>query len=145
MLAKAATVGVLSTADEDVRSLRSIITLGLKGMAAYVKHADVLGKHDPAVDAFLQETLAKTLDDSLGVADLVALTLETGSKGVAAMALLDAANTEAYGHPEITKVNIGTHFQEFTLVGAFRIPHSQTIINRQPASTNDTHTGELNR
>ena len=107
MLAKAGTVGVMATSDDDVRSLRWLITFGLKGMAAYAKHADVLGKHENSLDAFMQEALAKTLDDSLSVADLVALTLETGKFGVSAMALVDAANTGTYGHPEITKVNIG--------------------------------------
>lgn len=75
-------------------------------MAAYAKHADVLGKHDPEVDGFLQEALGQNLDDSLTVADLVGLTLGTGNKGVSVMALLDAANTSTYGNPEITKVNI---------------------------------------
>ncbi len=140
MLAKAATVGVLSTADEDVRSLRSIITLGLKGMAAYVKHADVLGKHDPAVDAFLQETLAKTLDDSLGVADLVALTLETGSKGVAAMALLDAANTEAYGHPEITKVNIGVSKNPAILISGHDLRDLEMLLEQTKDTGVDVYT-----
>lgn len=105
--AKAWKEGVLSTKDEDIRSLRELITYGLKGLSAYTKHANALLKDDPEVDAFIQEALSKTLDDSLTVDDLVALTLETGKYGVAGMADLDTANTTAYGNPEITKVDIG--------------------------------------
>ena len=105
--AKAAQVGVLATEDEDIRSLRELITYGLKGLSAYSKHANALLQDDEAVDAFLQRALAATSDDSLTVDDLVALTMETGKYGVEGMALLDKANTSAYGNPEITKVNIG--------------------------------------
>ena len=105
--AKARTVGVLSTENEDIRSLRELITYGLKGLSAYSKHANALLQDDGEVDAFLQRALAATLDDSLSADDLVALTLETGKYGVSGMALLDKANTTAYGNPEITKVNIG--------------------------------------
>ncbi len=105
--AKAATVGVLSAKDEDIRSLRELITYGLKGLSAYSRHANALFKEDKELDAFLQRALAATLDDTLTVEDLVNLTLETGKYGVSGMALLDQANTEAYGNPEITKVNIG--------------------------------------
>ena len=105
--AKAATVGVLSAKDEDIRSLRELISYGLKGLSAYSRHANVLLKEDKELDAFLQRALAATLDDTLTVEDLVNLTLETGKYGVSGMALLDQANTEAYGNPEITKVNIG--------------------------------------
>ena len=104
---KAATVGVLSTENEDVRSLRELITYGLKGLSAYTKHANALLRDNEDVDAFIQSTLAKTLDDTLTVDQLVALTLETGKYGVEGMALLDAANTGAYGNPEITSVDIG--------------------------------------
>ncbi len=104
---KAARVGVLSTQDEDVRSLRELITYGLKGLAAYTKHANALGQEDPDLDAFLQRALAATLDHRLTQEELVALALETGQYGVTGMALLDRANTTAYGHPEITKVSLG--------------------------------------
>ena len=104
---KAAAVGVLSTENEDIRSLRELITYGLKGLSAYSKHANVLLQDNEEIDAFMQRTLAATLDDSLSVDDLIALTLETGKYGVEGMALLDNANTSAYGNPEITKVNIG--------------------------------------
>ena len=100
-------VGVLATKDEDIRSLRELITYGLKGLSAYSKHANALGFDNEEIDAFMQETLAKLLDDSLSVEELIALTLETGKVGVDGMALLDTANTETYGNPEITKVNIG--------------------------------------
>ncbi len=103
---KAALVGVLSTEDEDIRSLRELTVYGLKGLAAYAKHATELGKEDPELYAFLCRALAATLDDSLSAQDLTALVMETGGYGVKAMALLDSANTEAYGHPEITKVSI---------------------------------------
>ena len=105
--AKAAQVGVLSTEDEDIRSLRELITYGLKGLSAYSKHANALLQEDGEVDAFLQRALAATLDDSLTAEELVALALETGKYGVSGMALLDKANTETYGNPEITRVNIG--------------------------------------
>ena len=103
--AKAASpeVGVLATENEDVRSLRELITYGLKGLSAYSKHANALLKDNVEVDTFMQKALALTLDDSLSVDDLVALTLETGKYGVDGMALLDEANTSAYGNPEITK------------------------------------------
>ena len=104
---KAKTVGVLATENEDIRSLRELITYGLKGLAAYTKHANALLNDDEELDAFLQSALAKTLDDSLSVDDLVALTLEVGKYGVQGMADLDAANTTAYGNPEITSVDIG--------------------------------------
>lgn len=102
---KAKSVGVLATQDEDIRSLRELITYGLKGLSAYSKHANVLLADDAELDAFLQRALAATLDDTLSVNDLVALALETGKYGVNGMALLDGANTQAYGNPEITKVN----------------------------------------
>ena len=92
---KARTVGVLSTENEDIRSLRELITYGLKGLSAYSKHANALLQDDGEVDAFLQRALAATLDDSLRVEDLIALTMETGKHGVSSMALLDKANTEA--------------------------------------------------
>lgn len=100
-------VGVLSNPDEDIRSLQQLITYGIKGLCAYTKHANALMHTDPKLDAFIQETLAKTLDNSLSAEELVALTLKTGEYGVKGMAMLDAANTGAYGDPEITAVNIG--------------------------------------
>src|SRR5665647_192462 len=107
MLEMAATVGVLSTVNDDVRSLREMITYGLKGMAAYAEHAKNIGKENLDINAFIYKALAATLDDSLSADDLVALTLKTGEYGVKVMALLDEANTSRFGNPEITEVNIG--------------------------------------
>ncbi len=107
MEAKAQVCGVLTTENEDVRSLRELITYGMKGLAAYTHHALNLGKQDNDIYGFVYEGMAATLDDSLSADDLVALTLKTGEYGVKAMALLDSANTTAYGNPELTKVNIG--------------------------------------
>jgi hydroxylamine reductase len=104
MLEKAAIVGVLSTQNEDVRSLREMITYGIKGIAAYAEHANNIGKEDTTINAFIYEALAATLDDTLSADDLVALTLKTGEYGVKVMALLDEANTSKYGNPEITEV-----------------------------------------
>ena len=104
---KAKKVGILATENEDIRSLRELITYGLKGLAAYSKHANALLQDNEELDTFIQRALAKTMDDTLSVDDLVALTLETGKYGVEGMALLDKANVGAYGNPEITTVNIG--------------------------------------
>ena len=106
-LVKGATIGVLATENEDIRSLRELITYGLKGMAAYNKHANALGKFNDEIDSFLQATLAKTVDNNLSGEELTALALETGAFGVKVMALLDEANTSRYGNPEITSVDIG--------------------------------------
>lgn len=140
MLAKAGTVGVMATTDDDLRSLRWLITFGLKGMAAYAKHADVLGKHENSLDAFMQETLAKTLDDSLSVGDLVGLTLETGKFGVSAMALLDAANTGAYGHPEITKVNIGVGSNPGILISGHDLRDLEMLLQQTEGTGVDVYT-----
>ena len=140
MLAKAGTVGVMATTDDDVRCLRWLITFGLKGMAAYAKHADVLGKHETSLDAFMQETLAKTLDDSLSVGDLVGLTLETGKLGVSAMALLDAANTGTYGHPEITKVNIGVGSNPGILISGHDLRDLEMLLQQTEGTGVDVYT-----
>ena len=105
--AKSIEVGVLKTENEDIRSLRELVTYGIKGMAAYADHAFNLGYENSDLYAFMQKGLAQTTDDTLSVDELVALTLECGKYGVDAMALLDNANTTTYGNPEITKVNIG--------------------------------------
>ncbi len=140
MLAKAGTVGVMATTDDDVRCLRWLITFGLKGMAAYAKHADVLGKHETSLDAFMQEALAKTLDDSLSVGDLVGLTLETGKFGVSAMALLDAANTGTYGHPEITKVNIGVGSNPGILISGHDLRDLEMLLQQTEGTGVDVYT-----
>ena len=138
--AKAKTVGVLSTKNEDIRSLRELITYGLKGLSAYSKHANVLLQDNEEVDAFLQRALAATLDDSLSVEDLVALTLETGKYGVDGMAMLDAANTTAYGHPEITKVNLGVRNNPGILVSGHDLRDLEMLLEQTQGTGVDVYT-----
>ena len=137
---KAATVGVLSTENEDLRSLRDLITYGLKGLSAYSKHANVLLKDDEEVDAFLQRALAATLDDNLSVEELIALTMETGKHGVSGMALLDKANTEAYGNPEITKVNIGVGTNPGILVSGHDLRDLEMLLEQTQGTGVDVYT-----
>ena len=137
---KAATVGVLSTENEDIRSLRELITYGLKGLSAYSKHANVLLKDDEEVDAFLQRALAATLDDNLSVEELIALTMETGKHGVSGMALLDKANTEAYGNPEITKVNIGVETNPGILVSGHDLRDLEMLLEQTQGTGVDVYT-----
>ena len=138
--AKARTVGVLSTENEDIRSLRELITYGLKGLSAYSKHANALLQDDGEVDAFLQRALAATLDDSLSADDLVALTLETGKYGVSGMALLDKANTTAYGNPEITKVNIGVGKNPGILVSGHDLRDLEMLLQQTQGTGVDVYT-----
>ena len=137
---KAATVGVLSTENEDIRSLRELITYGLKGLSAYSKHASVLLKDDEEVDAFLQRALAATLDDNLSLEELIALTMETGKHGVSGMALLDKANTEAYGNPEITKVNIGVGTNPGILVSGHDLRDLEMLLEQTQGTGVDVYT-----
>ena len=137
---KAATVGVLSTENEDIRSLRELITYGLKGLSAYSKHANVLLKDDEEVDAFLQRALAATLDDNLSVEELIALTMETGKYGVSGMALLDKANTEVYGNPEITKVNIGVGTNPGILVSGHDLRDLEMLLEQTQGTGVDVYT-----
>ena len=138
--AKAATVGVLSTKNEDIRSLRELITYGLKGLSAYSKHANVLLQDNEEIDAFMQRALAATLDDSLSADDLVALTLETGKYGVDGMALLDSANTSAYGNPEITKVNIGVGTRPGILVSGHDLRDLEMLLEQTQGTGVDVYT-----
>ena len=138
--AKAVTVGVLSTQDEDIRSLRELITYGLKGLAAYSKHANALLRDDGEVDAFLQCALAATLDDSLSVDALVALAMETGKYGVQGMALLDKANTETYGNPEITRVNIGVGTRPGILVSGHDLRDLEMLLEQTVGTGVDVYT-----
>ena len=137
---KAKTVGVLATENEDIRSLRELITYGLKGLSAYSRHASVLLKDDAEVDAFLQRALAATLDDSLGVDELTALVMETGKYGVDAMALLDKANTGAYGNPEITKVNIGVGRNPGILVSGHDLKDLEMLLEQTQGTGVDVYT-----
>lgn len=138
--AKAATVGVLSTENEDIRSLRELITYGLKGLSAYSKHANVLLQDNEEIDAFMQRALAATLDDSLSADDLIALTLETGKYGVDGMALLDNANTSTYGNPEITKVNIGVGTRPGILVSGHDLRDLEMLLKQTQGSGVDVYT-----
>ena len=137
---KARTVGVLAAQDEDIRSLRELITYGLKGLAAYSRHANVLAQDDEEVDAFIQRALAATLDDTRSVDDLVALTLETGKYGVQGMALLDKANTTAYGNPEITTVDIGVRKNPGILISGHDLKDLEMLLDQTQDTGVDVYT-----
>lgn len=138
--AKSTEVGVLATKDEDIRSLRELITYGLKGLSAYMKHANELSYDNEEVSAFMQETLAKLLNDNLTVDELVALTLETGKVGVDGMALLDSANTGTYGHPEMTKVNIGVRNNPGILVSGHDLKDLEQLLEQTKGTGVDVYT-----
>lgn len=137
---KSQIIGVLNTLDDDKRSLRELITYGLKGMAAYNRHANVLGKFDDNVDEFMESTLAKLMDDSLSVEDLIDLTLQTGSNGAAAMALLDSANTSAYGNPEISEVNIGVRNNPAILISGHDLKDMEMLLKQTQNTGVDVYT-----
>lgn len=139
-VAKAATVSVLATENEDIRSLRELITYGLKGLSAYSKHANVLMNDNEELDAFLQRALSMLLDDTLSVDDLVALTLKTGKFGVDGMAMLDKANTSAYGNPEITKVNIGVRSNPAILVSGHDLRDLEMLLEQTKDTGVDVYT-----
>ena len=133
-------VGVLATENEDIRSLREIITYGLKGLAAYSKHANALLYDNEEIDAFLQSALAKLLDDSLTADDLVALTLETGKFGVDGMALLDQANSGTYGNPEITTVDIGVRNNPGILISGHDLKDLEQLLEQTKDTGVDVYT-----
>ena len=137
---KADKVGVLYTRNEDLLSLRELTLYGLKGMAAYNKHANVLGYADTAIDAFLQKALSKTLDDSLSTDDLTSLVLETGSFGVKVMALLDTANTSTYGNPEITKVELGVRNNPAILISGHDLRDLEMLLEQTANTGVDVYT-----
>lgn len=142
--AKSASVGVLATENEDVRSLRELIVYGLKGLAAYMKHANALLKEDEALDAFVQKALAETLNDALTVPELVQLTLDVGNAGVRGMALLDSANTETYGHPEITAVDLGVRARPGILVSGHDLRDLEMLLEQSEGKGVDIYThGEM--
>ncbi|WP_244969326.1 hydroxylamine reductase [Tissierella praeacuta] len=137
-------VGVLATENEDVRSLRELITYGLKGMAAYAEHAMNLGYEDKEISKFIRRALAAITDDSLTADELVALTLETGKFGVDVMALLDKANTSTYGNPEITEVNIGVGSRPGILVSGHDLKDFEELLEQTKDSGVDIYThGEM--
>jgi len=144
MLEKASAVGVLSTENEDVRSLRELVIYGLKGIAAYAEHAINLGKEDPTIFAFAYEALAATLDNSKTAEELVALTLKTGEYGVKVMALLDNANTSKYGNPEITEVNIGVRKNPAILISGHDFTDLEQLLEQTKGTGVDVYThGEM--
>ncbi|GET22182.1 hydroxylamine reductase [Prolixibacter denitrificans] len=137
---KAANVGILSTANPDVRSLRELIVYGVKGMAAYAEHAFNLGYEKKELYAFMQKALAATTDDTLSADDLVALTMETGKYGVDVMALLDQANTESYGNPEITEVNLGVQKNPGILVSGHDLKDFEELLKQTEGTGVDIYT-----
>ena len=142
--AKAAQVGILATDNEDIRSLRELITYGLKGLAAYLYHANALNFDDEKISAFMQNTLAKLLDDTLSGDDLTALALETGKFGVDVMALLDKANTETYGNPEISKVKLGVGKNPAILISGHDFKDLEQLLEQTEGTGVDVYThGEM--
>ncbi len=142
--AKAGSVGVLATENEDVRSLRELVVYGLKGLCAYMKHANALGQENEAVDSFVQSALAKLLDDSLDGGALTALALETGKFGVDGMALLDTANTTAYGNPEITSVDLGVRQNPGILISGHDLKDLEMLLEQTAGTGVDVYThGEM--
>jgi hydroxylamine reductase len=144
MLDKASTIGVLSTENEDIRSLRELVIYGLKGIAAYAEHALNLGKVNLSIFAFTYEALAATLDNSKTADELVALTLKTGEYGVKVMALLDEANTSKYGNPEITEVNIGVRNKPAILISGHDLTDLEQLLEQTKGTGVDVYThGEM--
>ncbi|HPB47759.1 MAG TPA: hydroxylamine reductase, partial [Exilispira sp.] len=144
MIEKSRSVGVLSIQPEDVRSLKEMIKYGLKGMAAYAEHASNLGKEDPQIYSFIYEALAKSLDETISVEELVKLTLKTGEYGVKVMALLDEANTSKYGNPKITKVNIGVRTNPAILISGHDLADLHQLLEQTKGTGVDVYThGEM--
>jgi hydroxylamine reductase len=140
MEAKAMEVGVLSTENEDIRSLRELVIYGLKGMAAYAEHAYNLGYEDDAIYAFMQKALVETTNDALGADELTALVLETGKVGVTAMALLDKANTTTYGHPEVTKVSLDVRNNPGILISGHDLKDMEVLLKQTEGTGVDVYT-----
>lgn len=141
---KAHEVGVLREKNEDLRSLKELITYGLKGLAAYLEHAVNLGYDDPSLHIFIQDTLSTMVTEKQDAAQLTALTLKTGEKGVAAMALLDKANTETYGNPEITKVDIGVRNNPAILISGHDLHDLEQLLEQTEGTGVDVYThGEM--
>lgn len=137
---KAKEVGIVQAEDENIRSLRSLITYGIKGIGAYSKHANALLKDNPEIDAFIQKALAATMDDDMSVDSLVSLALEVGKNGVAVMQLLDKANTDAYGNPEITRVNIGVRKNPAILVSGHDLRDLEMLLEQTKGTGVDVYT-----
>lgn len=140
MINKATAVGILSTTDEDVRSLRELITYGLKGMAAYAHHALNLGEENSGIYSFIYKALDATLNDDLSIDELVSLTLETGKYGVDVMALLDGAHTSRYGNPEMTEVNIGVRGNPAILISGHDLTDLEQLLEQTQGTGVDVYT-----
>ncbi len=141
---KAALVGILTTDDEDARSLKELLIIGLKGMAAYGEHAFNLKKYNSEIVAFMEKALISTLDDSLSIDERIALVMECGKYGVDAMALLDNANTSAYGNPEITEVEIGTRNNPAILISGHDLKDLEMLLEQTKGTGVDVYThGEM--
>jgi hydroxylamine reductase len=144
MLEKASSIGVLATENEDIRSLRGLVTYGVKGLAAYTAHAFNIGKENDKLYIFVYEALAATLDDRLTVDELVALTLKTGQYGVTAMALLDEANTSRYGNPQFTTVNVGVRNNPAILISGHDLTDLEQLLEQTQGTGVDVYThGEM--
>lgn len=137
---KAKEVGVLSTKDIDVRSLRELITYGIKGMAAYLYHANQLLKEDDEINEFIESILTKIQDDDVSVDELISITLKVGDMGVKTMALLDKANTEAYGNPEISNVNIGVRNNPAILISGHDLRDMESLLKQTEGTGVDVYT-----
>ncbi len=137
---RAIAIGVLSIENPDIRSLRELVVYGVKGMAAYAEHAFNLGYSKPEIFGFMQKALAATTDENIGIDTLIALVLETGKYGVEVMALLDKANTESFGHPEMTKVNIGTRKNPGILISGHDLKDMEELLKQTEATGVDIYT-----
>lgn len=137
---KAHTTGILNEKNEDIRSLKELITYGLKGLSAYLKHAGELDMSDEAIDAYIQETLSGLLDETLTAQRLIDMTMETGKYGVAGMKLLDAANTKRYGNPEITSVSTGVKNRPGILVSGHDLKDLEELLEQTKGSSVDVYT-----
>ena len=132
-------VGVLSTENEDERSLRELVIYGLKGLCAYTVHAEVLGKTNEEIDSFIQRALSETLEEK-SIDELFNLVVETGEYGVKGMALLDEANTSSYGNPEISKVNIGVRNNPAILISGHDLKDMEMLLEQTEGTGVDVYT-----
>ncbi|HHU91648.1 MAG TPA: hydroxylamine reductase [Halanaerobiaceae bacterium] len=142
--AKGASIGILSIEDEDIRSLKELLTYGLKGIAAYVEHAYVLERKSEEIFAFMIEAMAATVDPEKTVEELIALVMKCGEIAVQAMALLDEANTGRYGNPEITEVNIGVRNNPGILISGHDLRDLEELLEQTEGTGVDVYThGEM--
>ena len=139
-LTQAIKIGVLQTQHEDKRALKELIIYGLKGLCAYMKHANILKYEDESVDTFIQKTLSLLLDESLSVDELITLTLKTGEAGVQGMALLDSANSGTYGNPEITEVSIGVRKNPGILISGHDLRDIKMLLEQTEGQNVDIYT-----